>query len=180
MFDNFRYLPSKPYYICCEESPTNGIYDHCQSNDHDLHARIQVSLNVEYFFNLQYLGQSLSYCIRTWHDGRRMHGLDLDLDRDFENVWKVCSPCFFIALRDMPLRNGACDWEIDGPLPESIGELRRSHLSSDPISCALRHSFVFGRIPPTEKKTCRSNAWRKASVSRTMDWLIDCFKSSKP
>ena len=52
------------------------IYDNCQSNALDLHSRSQEHL---LFFNLQYLGQYLSYCIQTWHD-IFMHGLELDLD----------------------------------------------------------------------------------------------------
>ena len=44
-------------------------------------------------FDLQYLGQYLSYYVQPWHDGRLMHGIyaharfdDLELDLDFENV----------------------------------------------------------------------------------------------
>ena len=48
-----------------------GLYDHCQSDDLDLYSRSQVRLK-RLIFNLQYLGQYLSYCIQTWHDGRHM------------------------------------------------------------------------------------------------------------
>ena len=47
-------------------------------------------------FNLQYLGQYLSYCIQTWHDGRFMHGFERDID--FENVCNACFSCFLLYL----------------------------------------------------------------------------------
>ena len=40
---------------------------------------------------MQYLGRYLSYYIQTWHAGRRMGGLELDLD--FENVCTDSPPC---------------------------------------------------------------------------------------
>ena len=43
-------------------------YDHCQSDDLDFHSRSQMCLKLDYFFNLQYLGQYLSCYIQTWHD----------------------------------------------------------------------------------------------------------------
>ena len=34
-----------------------------------------MSHKLDYFFNLQYLGQYLSYYIQTWHDVRRVDAL---------------------------------------------------------------------------------------------------------
>ena len=53
MFDYFRnYLTIRNYgnahQVCCEESLTKGIYDHCQSDDLDLHSRPQVHLKLDY------------------------------------------------------------------------------------------------------------------------------------
>ena len=51
-------------------------------------------------FNWQFFGQYLNYYIQTWHDGRLMHGRELDLG--FENVWKallVLFSCTFSAKR---------------------------------------------------------------------------------
>ena len=45
-------------------------------------------------FNLQYLGQYLSYYIQMWHGSRLMHGLELDLD--FEHICKTCPTCLFL------------------------------------------------------------------------------------
>ena len=50
------------------------LYDHCQSDDLDLQGHKCVS-NFDYFFNLQYLGQYLSYYIQTGHGGRLIHGI---------------------------------------------------------------------------------------------------------
>ena len=44
------------------------LYDR-QSDALDLHLRSDVRLKLDYFFNLQYLGQYLSYYIQIWHDG---------------------------------------------------------------------------------------------------------------
>ena len=62
-------------------------------------------LKLGYFFNLQYLGQYLSYGIQTWHGRRLMHGIyahalfdDLELDLDFENRCKTCPACFLFII----------------------------------------------------------------------------------
>ena len=41
MFDYFRNYSSNVHQLCCADSLTKGLYDHCQSDDHDL---IQVRL----------------------------------------------------------------------------------------------------------------------------------------
>ena len=38
-------------------------------------------------FNLQYLPQYLSYYIEIWHDGRLMHGFELDIDSENIHKW---------------------------------------------------------------------------------------------
>ena len=40
-----------------------------------LYISKQSSNLTTFFFNLQYLGQYLSYYIQTWHDGRLVHGI---------------------------------------------------------------------------------------------------------
>ena len=37
-------IQAMPIKFCCENSPTKGLYDHCQSDDLDLHSRSQVHL----------------------------------------------------------------------------------------------------------------------------------------
>ena len=121
MFDYFSYS-SNAHQVRCEDSPTKGISEHCQSDDPDLHSSSHVRLK-----------QYLSYYIRTWHDGRLMDalcaharfdylGLDTrsqlvgkckklssacsrqlnkeailwDLDFDFANVYMACPTCFIL------------------------------------------------------------------------------------
>ena len=61
------------HQVCREDSPTKGLYDHCQCDDLDRHLRSQACLKLDYFFDLQYLGQYLSHHIQTWHDSRPIH-----------------------------------------------------------------------------------------------------------
>ena len=91
MFDYFRNCSSNAHEVCFEDSPTKGLYDHCQSNDLDLHPKSQVHLKLDYFLTCNYL----SYYIQTWHDGRVMdatyahaHFDDLDLDARLQWVGK--------------------------------------------------------------------------------------------
>ena len=49
MFDYFRNHSSNPHQVCREDSATKCLYDHCQSNDLDLHSRSQVRLKLDYF-----------------------------------------------------------------------------------------------------------------------------------
>ena len=70
MFPYLRNYSSNAHQVCCEDSPT--MYDHCQSDDLGLHSRSQVHLKPDLVFNLQYLGQYLSYYIQTWYDGTLM------------------------------------------------------------------------------------------------------------
>ena len=67
--DYFRKCSSSnPHQVCCEDRPTKGLHDQCQSDDLDLQGHKCVS-NWSTFY-LQYLGQYVSYFIQTWHDGR--------------------------------------------------------------------------------------------------------------
>ena len=91
MFDYFRNYSNNAHQVCCEDSPTKGLYDRCQSDDLGLHSRSQTCL----LFNLQYLIQYLSYYIQTWHDSRLMDAMyvddhfdDLDLDARSQSVGK--------------------------------------------------------------------------------------------
>ena len=95
MFDNFRNYSSSAHQVRCEDSPSKGMYDHCQSDNLDLHSRSQVRLNLDYFFYLQYL--AISLYIQTWHYVRRIQGKyicahagfdDLDLDTMLQWVGK--------------------------------------------------------------------------------------------
>ena len=71
------------------------IWDHYQSDDLDLHWTA--------LYNLQYLGQNLSYYIQTWHDGRPMHGIYarariVELELDFENIFKAGACSFLLSV----------------------------------------------------------------------------------
>ena len=48
MFDYINYA-SNAHHVCCEDSPSKGLCDHCQSDDPDLHSRSQVRLKLDYF-----------------------------------------------------------------------------------------------------------------------------------
>ena len=101
MFDYFRNYSSNADHVGCEDSPTKGLVynDHCQSDDLELHSRSHVRLKLTcLLFNLQYIGQHLSYYIATWHGGRLMHGLEPD--HDFEKVCKACLTCFIWTRRN--------------------------------------------------------------------------------
>ena len=90
MFDYFRNYSSNAHQVCCEDSPTKGLYDHCQSDDLDLHSRSQVHLKLDYFLTCSILDSILD--IQTWHDGRLMdvisaHARFSDLDLDARSQW---------------------------------------------------------------------------------------------
>ena len=38
-----------PVQVCCEDSPTKGVYGHCQFGDRDLHSRSQARLKLDKF-----------------------------------------------------------------------------------------------------------------------------------
>ena len=86
-------------------------YDPCQSDNRDLHSRSQVRFKT-LVFNLQYLGQYLSYYIyiQTWHGGILMDAIyaharfdDLDLDA------KKNSSLFIVLLMGFEPRSfGSC------------------------------------------------------------------------
>ena len=48
----FRNYSSFAHDVCCEDSPTEGPYDRCQSDDLDLHSRSQMRLKLDYFLKL--------------------------------------------------------------------------------------------------------------------------------
>ena len=76
MFDYFRNNSSNAHQVSCADSPSKGLYDHCQSVDLDLHARSQVSLKRDYFLTCNISDNTLSYSIQTQHDGRLMDALN--------------------------------------------------------------------------------------------------------
>ena len=49
MFDYFKNGSSNAHGVCFEDSPTKGLYDHCQSDDFDLRSRSHVRLKLDYF-----------------------------------------------------------------------------------------------------------------------------------
>ena len=44
----FRNYSSNAHQVYCEDSRTKDLYDHCQSDDLDLHSRSQVHLKFDY------------------------------------------------------------------------------------------------------------------------------------
>ena len=48
MFDYFRNCSGNPHHVCCEDRLAKSMYDHCQSDDLDLHPRSQVRLKLDY------------------------------------------------------------------------------------------------------------------------------------
>ena len=159
MFDNFRYLPSNPHYICWKDTPTKGLVWPLPIWWPWLPCMVtSASQRWVLFFNLQYLGQSLSYCIHTWHDGRRMH--DLDLDLDFERhvllVFSLhCGTYRCVMGHVIGRLTGRCQNQS-----ENWGEAICRQVPFR-VRCVTA-SCLGGSLP-------RSNAWRKASVSRTID-----------
>ena len=58
MFDYSRNYSSKSHHVCCEDNPTNGLYDHCQSSDDlDLQSRSQVRLKHDFFLTFNISGK---------------------------------------------------------------------------------------------------------------------------
>ena len=49
MFDYFRNCSSNTHQVCCEDSLTKGLYDHCQSYDLHLHSLSQLRLKLDSF-----------------------------------------------------------------------------------------------------------------------------------
>ena len=50
MFDYFKnYSSNADHQVCCEDGPTKCLYDHCQSDNLDLHSRSLVHLKLDYF-----------------------------------------------------------------------------------------------------------------------------------
>ena len=50
MFDDFRNYLSNAHQVCCEDSPTTGLYDHCRSDDLDLYSKSQVRQTLLLFY----------------------------------------------------------------------------------------------------------------------------------
>ena len=78
---------SNAYQVCSEDSPTKGPMTM---------SRTFIASQTGLLFNLQYLRKYVSYeyDIQTWHDGRLMHGLELD----FENICKACPFMYILKM----------------------------------------------------------------------------------
>ena len=105
MFDYFRNCSSSAHQVYCEDSPTKGLFEHCQSDDLDLHSRSHVHLKLDDFLACNILDNILAI-IKTWHGGwliyihvyyAHVRFDDLELDLDFENVCKACLSCFVLC-----------------------------------------------------------------------------------
>ena len=104
MFDYFKNYSNNAHQVCCEDSPTKGLYGHCSPMTLTIHSRSQVRLKLDYFLTCNIFRHYLSYYIQTWHDSRlkqwhiiyaHAHLDDLEFDHDFENVCKACH-CFLV------------------------------------------------------------------------------------
>ena len=78
------------HQVCCDDSPTKVLYDHCQFDDLDLHSRSQVRLKLDYFL-IRNISDSINN-IQTWHDGRFMDAVYVhapfdDPDIDARSQW---------------------------------------------------------------------------------------------
>ena len=51
MFNYFKNYSSNDHQLCCADSLSKGLYDHCQSDDLDLRSRSQVCLKLDCFLN---------------------------------------------------------------------------------------------------------------------------------
>ena len=73
MFDYFGNCSCNVHQVCCEDSPTIGLYDFCHTDDLDLHSRSQVFLKLDYFLTCNIsgnikaiafrLGMTVDFCI---------------------------------------------------------------------------------------------------------------------
>ena len=52
----FRNCSPDAHQYCFEDNPTKGLYDHCQSDNLDLHSRSQVGLKLDYFLTCNISG----------------------------------------------------------------------------------------------------------------------------
>ena len=73
MCDYFRKYSSNTQHVCREDRPVEGLCDHCQSDDLDLHLRLKKNASQTWLlFNFQYIGHYLSHYIQACLDGRLM------------------------------------------------------------------------------------------------------------
>ena len=101
MFDYFREYSSNANHVCCEDSPSYGLYGHRQSDDLALYSRSQmrVKRDIHFFYHVAsiiaiYRTIFFSYVMHTWNDGRLMRGIIIcihalfdDLDLDARSQW---------------------------------------------------------------------------------------------
>ena len=68
----FKTYSSNDNEVCCEDSPTKGLNDHCQTDDLVLHSRSQVRLKLDYFLicnisdNISAITFTLGMTIDLW------------------------------------------------------------------------------------------------------------------
>ena len=91
MFDYFRNYSTNAHQVCCEDSPTKGLYDRCQPDDLDFYSRSQVRLKLDYFLICNIsdniyaitfkLGMTVDLCMPY------AHACFDDLDLDARSPW---------------------------------------------------------------------------------------------
>ena len=69
MFDYFRNYSSNAHHVCCEESPTKGLYMTIASPMTLTFTQGQKRVKLDYFLTCNISDNMLSCCIQTWHDG---------------------------------------------------------------------------------------------------------------
>ena len=88
MFGYFRNNSNNARHVSCEDSPTKGLYDHCQSDDLELHSRSQVRLKLDYFSysnipdNIYAITFKLGMTVDLWMPYNYAYACFDDLDLD--------------------------------------------------------------------------------------------------
>ena len=171
MFNYFRNCSSSAHQVCGEDSPTKGRYDHCQSNDLDLHSSSQLCQLVipRTIFKLLVLQSNWA-----WHQTYAWHVCscsfnDLEFDLDFKNVRLVP---LVLSLKVLPfqsqimpqgLETQACLWQAARSLLFFNGEASISW-----GEFIIGHKFLFAR---TYRWTLKSILYWK----RDCQWPLQCI-----
>ena len=90
--DYFINYSSNIHQVCCEDSPTKGQYDRCQSGDLNRYSRSQLCLKRFCFLTCNISDNISAILHSTWHDGRRLdaiytHARFDDFDLDAKSQW---------------------------------------------------------------------------------------------
>ena len=97
MVGYFKNYSSNAHQVCCEDSPPKRSHTTITNPMTTTFIQGHTCISNLTTFNLQYIGQYLSYYIQSWHGGRLMHGLELDLD--FKIVCKASPTCLYFGGR---------------------------------------------------------------------------------